>query len=83
MEYTIISDPNHCMGGAQDFRVHKQGCADIARHKRHPKFGMAGNAWTVQADSAEEAVAKEVAVFEKQEMSYAACDFKICLCCRR
>jgi len=81
-KFTIISDPNRLMGGSEDFRVHREGCGDIAKHKRHPKFSLAATAYTVEATTAEEAVKKEVAVLQDQEQDYGESDFRICNCCK-
>ena len=81
MKFTVIYDPNHSMGGKEDFRVHRDGCTDIKRHKSHPRFKHGGNAWNTEAETAEEAVAKEVASFEEQDMDYEAKHFHICHCC--
>jgi hypothetical protein len=82
MRFTVISDPNHCAGGCTDFRVHRPDCRDIAKHTRNPRFGFAGCAYEVEAETPEAAVASEVADFQEQEMGFTASDFTILPCCR-
>lgn len=82
MRFTIISDPNYTAGGTTDFRVHREGCADIAKHTRKPPFLHAGSSWTIEADSAEAAVAEQVADFQHQQQGYGPADFTILPCCK-
>src|SRR5579862_9765558 len=81
MKFTIIYDPNHSMGGKEDFRVHRQGCTGIKRHQSHPRYTLSGNSWTTEAETAAEAVAKEVRSFVDQDMDYRTEHFHICHCC--
>jgi hypothetical protein len=82
MRYVIISDPNHAAGGTTDFRVHREGCRDVERHTKLPRFGLAGSTWPSEAATPEAAVAAEVEAFKSQDMSWGPDDFTILPCCR-
>ena len=81
--FVIISDPNHSVGGGQDFRVHLKGCSHIERHTKHPRFEFAGSTFEASAETAEDVVNKEVKDYQSQEQDYRASDFKICDCCKK
>lgn len=78
-QFTVIPDDNSRIG-SECFRLHAAGCRDIAREVK--KCGDAGRSWDVEADTADAAVAAEVAVFQDQEMGYTEADFYVCSCCK-
>lgn len=80
--FTLISDPNHCVGGVTDFRIHRTGCKNIESHTKHPQFKLAGSVSVMVVESAEELVASEVAILRAQDQEYGPEDFTICPCAR-
>lgn len=82
--FTLICDPNCSMGGTAEFRLHATGCQDIARHMKKPGFKAAGGKSTINAESAESAIASELASLSEcfGEGTYDRDSFHVCNCCK-
>ncbi len=59
--------------GADAFQVHKAGCRDIGKVRKNGQ-------WDVEAETVEQAIDREVADFQANEMSYTAGDFRVLPC---
>ena len=72
-EYTMVSG----CGEHAEFEIHAASCTSIA------KYPSWGNRWTVEAESPEQIVAEDVAVYEEQDQGWTADDFYIFPCARK
>jgi hypothetical protein len=60
-----------------EFTVHRHGCRDVKKSIRRG----ASHFYTVEAESATEAVKGEVAAFQENEQDWYEKDFRIMPCC--
>lgn len=80
--FILISDPNMSVGGDAEFRIHRDGCCDIEKHTRHPRFRHAGSVRKVQAETAEDVVKNELARLNDEfEGQWDETQFKVLPCC--
>ena len=79
-KFVLISDPNQCEGNT-DFRIHKAGCRDVAKHVNNPRFRHAGGYRNIEAADAESLVKEEVEALQSDGIEYTSGDFQILPCC--
>jgi hypothetical protein len=63
----------------EEFEVHRAGCRDIARNKK--RHHMTHHSYDVEATTAAEAVAGEVATYAEQQQDWPTDQFRIMPCC--
>lgn len=62
-----------------EFQVHRGGCPDVSKAV---KTNLSASWYAVDADSAKDAVAQEVAEYQACEQDYGVRDFRIMLCAK-
>lgn len=84
MKFTFINFSREPRSG-QPLGVHAAGCGDVARTvaNRGPEGTAANNTWDVEAETLDAAIAKELAVFQADDMGFTENDFKIYPCCQK
>lgn len=66
--------------GPNEFEVHSVKCGDLRR--KHARGAHINGTWRVEAETAEIAVAREVADFESQDQDWGTEHFKVFACCK-